>query len=335
VNITVPLGYDACEAAAAGATAQPKSAHPDYTYVPDSYLPAGNELESGRMTTEEAAAKCSSMPSCEGFTFQASSERGPAEVYFKTAAQGHQRGKGWHTYKKRQELTCSATPPEADTRTITVDIVREEPIVAMLRGFATGPECELLVEAGGNWSTMSRAYTSQGQTSSYRRSYSKNIYPPLEDSESEIMRIVARMFSATRSLTGYSVYPPGQEPLNAVLYRELGDEYRPHCDGACINKPHDVGERIATSILYCKTAELGGHTSFTESTHKVVPVEGDMLLFAYRLKNGRMSREAEHSGCPIRRGQKWIATQWYREGVSEQWNWEDANEKLRGGGSRV
>lgn len=35
-----------------------------------------------------------------------------------------------------------------------------------------------------------------------------------------------------------------------------------------------------------------------------------MLIFGY-LSDGKISM-AEHSGCPVLEGSKWIATQWYR-----------------------
>mmetsp|Transcript_66783 Transcript_66783/g.206787 ORF Transcript_66783/g.206787 Transcript_66783/m.206787 type:complete len:324 (-) Transcript_66783:7-978(-) len=307
------------------------SVHPDFAYLPGNYLPAGNDLAHERCSSAtEAAEKCVAMAGCEGFTYKAKSRDRPGNVYFKSSAVGHMRGKGWHSLRLRRPPTCSARPPEAETRTYRVDVIREEPLVAMVRGFAAPGECDLLVSEGGDWDAMSRAYTSHGKESSYRRSYSKNINPPLRESDHALTRFVGRMFSVTRNLTGYSVYPPGQEPVNAVLYKNIGDEYRPHCDGTCTGAAYKHAERIATSILYCRTPELGGHTSFTEGTHKVVPVEGDMLLFAYRCADGRMTgREAEHSGCPVRRGRKWIATQWYREGVDEDFTWQEANAVLR------
>ena len=30
----------------------------------------------------------------------------------------------------------------------------------------------------------------------------------------------------------------------------------------------------------------------------------------------------EHTGCPIREGTKWIATMWYREGMTAERGWE-------------
>jgi hypothetical protein len=140
-----------------------------------------------------------------------------------------------------------------------------------------------------------------------------------------------------------------------VVYKEAGDEYRPHCDGECYGAPYKLGKRVATSINYCEVADSGGQTSFTQSAIKVVPSAHDLLLFAYKLPSssgvGNRTRATpasvaeataaaaqatqaaqavamdngftEHSGCPLRSGRKWIATQWYREGVSVLRPWED------------
>ena len=56
-----------------------------------------------------------------------------------------------------------------------------------------------------------------------------------------------------------------------------------------------------------------------------------MLFFGYKLKDDNpLSRRGtrmdngltEHTGCPLRKGRKWIATMWYREGMTAQKGWE-------------
>ncbi|CAE8617355.1 unnamed protein product [Polarella glacialis] len=343
MDVTVPAGYDACEALSrADADAlreRPRERvkgslrHPDFSYVAGA-LPAGDDVgpTGRRMTAKEAAEECLSIPECEGFTFpHESSLKGPAEVWFKSIAKRISAAPNWHTYRRQMPDTCSAAQAfdSEEARSYSVDILREQPLLAVIRNFAQPDECAELMRHGGHWDDMGRAYVSKGGQSQYRRSYSANIDPDLKDTNSELTRMVARMFAVTRNLTGYSVWPPGQEPVNAVLYKNPGDEYRVHCDGSCRGTKYVPGERVATGILYCHAPEEGGQTSFSVDNLKVVPNTGDIVLFAYKMGNGQMAgQEVEHSGCPLRKGRKWIATQWYRETLTEEWNWQNAIEKV-------
>jgi len=61
---------------------------------------------------------------------------------------------------------------------------------------------------------------------------------------------------------------------------------------------------------------------------EVVPKRRQMLFFGYKLQDAeggfpRMDDgRTEHTGCPLREGQKWIATMWYREGMTAEKGWE-------------
>jgi hypothetical protein len=53
-----------------------------------------------------------------------------------------------------------------------------------------------------------------------------------------------------------------------------------------------------------------------------------MLFFGYKLRptveGGPFRMDpgyTEHSGCPLRKGTKWIATMWYREGMTAENDW--------------
>jgi len=63
----------------------------------------------------------------------------------------------------------------------------------------------------------------------------------------------------------------------------------------------------------------------------VVPAYGRLLFFGYKLRDANSptgwkatmdNLETEHSGCPLRKGTKWIGTMWFREGVSADKDWQ-------------
>ena len=108
-------------------------------------------------------------------------------------------------------------------------------------------------------------------------------------------------------------------------------QYRAHCDGECNGGPWREGKRIATGLVYCETADRGGDTLFTRVGLKVVPKPGQLLFFGYKLRDegsptgwaaAMDNGVTEHSGCPLHEGRKWIATMWFREGVSAERPWD-------------
>jgi hypothetical protein len=111
--------------------------------------------------------------------------------------------------------------------------------VAVVSNFATDQECKELVKAGGSDQDMGHAIKGganergAGAPLLYRRSYSSSIYMDHEDRANMITHFAKRMFAFVRHVTGYKVYSPGQEPINAVLYKNVGDENWPHCNGSC------------------------------------------------------------------------------------------------------
>ena len=114
---------------------------------------------------------------------------------------------------------------------------------------------------------------------------------------------------------------------------------------------HHPAGRVATAVLYCKTPERGGATTFTKADVFINPKPGMATFFSYKdVNSGHMDDGfTEHSGCPVIDGEKWISTvvhiiqfcyiiinlflrrtypfyycrrlQWMREGVSESNPW--------------
>jgi len=153
---------------------------------------------------------------------------------------------------------------------------------------------------------------------------SSNLYPDYS-SDNGLNDFAFRSYALARDLTQTpGLVPAGQEPVNLVQYTP-GREYRPHCDGECNGRTFQFGNRIATALAYCQEPAGGGATTFTQSGIKVSPERGAVLFFSYRLLDGVGSMDngqTEHSGCPVTDGEKWIAVQWFRDGVSEFRTWD-------------
>ena len=305
---------------------------PHFSYA-SGFLPAGHDLRSAEMTEAEAKEACWADEHCAGFTYTSALEPearavGTHRMLFKSSAEGQSGATGWHTWRKLKVLDCS---PEARARRaqplpLTVNVLRESPPVYVVDDFVSDDECDSMLSE--TIPKMGRSVVGGGGTSSWRQSYSVNMVPDFEDEDHLVTRIARRKFAFAREVAGYDVDEGvGQEPINAVYYYHDGDQYRPHCDGECHGGMYSLGARVASSLAYCLTAEKGGYTLFTRVGLKVVPKRRQMLFFGYFF-NGSTSvgtpmdnGHTEHTGCPTRVGRKWIATMWYRTGVTPEKDW--------------
>ncbi|CAD7939617.1 unnamed protein product [Amoebophrya sp. A120] len=214
-----------------------------------------------------------------------------------------------------------------DGRTARVHVLRENPSVFVVEDVGTGAECAPLIARGGPGQLTRASVTSKGGYSKARRTLSRNMFPQyvedetaLSDDFEKLLRTLGlRFFNVTRQLTKYPVHTPGQEPIN-WLYYKAGYEYRPHCDGNCGLPKLEKGMRVCTTLLYCNEPERGGATVFPKDRIKYTPKEGSLLLFTYNPDPASLSF---HSACPVLKGFKTTATQWYRLGVSAKDDWNN------------
>lgn len=105
-----------------------------------------------------------------------------------------------------------------------------------------------------------------------------------------------------------------------VLRYEAGQEYKPHFDWFDLKKPGSAnhlkrgGQRVGTTIIYLATPEEGGGTQFPKSGVQVYPRAGGAIFFANVDVAGRPDETSLHSGMPVVKGSKIVATYWQREG---------------------
>jgi prolyl 4-hydroxylase len=128
--------------------------------------------------------------------------------------------------------------------------------------------------------------------------------------------LVAEVQARLSELTG--IPASHGEPIQGQRYAP-GQEFRPHTDtfnpgGAdyYLNCA-EAGQRSWTAMIYLNQPEDGGATRFKTIGKTVQPEPGKLLAWNNLLADGSPNPATLHQGMKVRRGAKYILTQWYRE----------------------
>lgn len=191
--------------------------------------------------------------------------------------------------------------------------------------FVTDEECDILMRHGQPRLMRATVADADGTSvvSESRKAQQANYMINMDNPSADpLYPLYARVFQATNHHTKYNLSMDGQEDFTIIQYN-VADQYTPHCDGSCDGEAHVDKGRVASSVMYCKVADQGGGTTFTNVDVFVKPTKGMATFFSYKdKKTGLMDDgDTQHSGCPVLAGEKWITTVWMREGVSKEHNW--------------
>jgi hypothetical protein len=199
-----------------------------------------------------------------------------------------------------------------------IEILRESPMVATVRGFVTPDGCKDMLNNHAGLDGLVIAHVGSGggstSTSESRETLTNNMFINWNQ-DNILTRTAAATFDIVSELLGTSVPYEGQEPVNFLHYVK-GFEYKPHTDGY----GEKTGKRVATTLVYCEAATVGGGTVFPKGDPplRYQPGPGDMLYFEYQ-PNPMLQ---EHAACPVIEGNKSTLTQWHRLGVSPEVPWD-------------
>jgi hypothetical protein len=222
--------------------------------------------------------------------------------------------------------------------TVHVKLNRPASRIHVIDNFIRDDECQAMEEQAA--SKLHRATVADGKgghrVSESRKAMQAGILVPWKDEGDDhpIARVSRRVYDYVNHVLGLDIRENGQEDLMSIQYFGKGvnsteppDRYMPHCDGDCNGQRHKFGQRMATMVMYCTTAELGGHTNFRNAGVHVKPEKYAGIFFSY-IDPDAMTMDngfTEHSGCPVIEGEKKIVTQWIRYGVDDENTWDSFN----------
>lgn len=108
------------------------------------------------------------------------------------------------------------------------------------------------------------------------------------------------------------------EPLQGQRY-EVGQEFKAHTDYfEPNNADYDrycsvAGQRTWTFMVYLNDVEAGGATRFKVIDKLIQPERGKLIAWNNRKPDGALNGATLHHAMKVRKGFKYVITQWYRE----------------------
>lgn len=127
---------------------------------------------------------------------------------------------------------------------------------------------------------------------------------------------VAGLAAKLHGLSGISL--KHAEPLQGQRY-EVGQEFKAHTDyfeptHADYHTYCSVpGQRTWTFMIYLNDVEAGGATRFKAIDKIVQPERGKLVCWNNRRPDGSLNAATLHQAMKVRKGRKYVITQWYRE----------------------
>lgn len=197
-------------------------------------------------------------------------------------------------------------------REINVLLTVEKPRIILFGNVLSKDECEQMIELSKpklNKSTTVNNITGETELHKNRTSYGAFF----QINETPFIANIDRRVSELMQL------PIANGEGLQILNYQKGGEYKPHHDyfppqetGSRVHVAKG-GQRVATLILYLNNVEEGGETIFPEINLKVAPIQGNAVYFAYTNSKNQVDPLTLHGGCPVLRGEKYIATKWMRQ----------------------
>lgn len=177
----------------------------------------------------------------------------------------------------------------------------------IVRGFLSAPQCAdlvALIEASHRPSTIA----DDNGDDAFRTSSTCDLPRDLP--------VVMDVSTALTRLNG--IDPTHAEPLQGQRY-EAGQEFKAHTDYFEPDGPDfdtycaTAGQRTWTFMIYLNEVDAGGATRFKVIDKMIQPETGKLIAWNNRRADGSPNVATLHHAMKVRKGRKYVVTQWYRE----------------------
>lgn len=199
-------------------------------------------------------------------------------------------------------------------RAVHVSMRLAQPVVAVFDNFMTHAECDELIALSRqklSRSAIVDPVTGHNKVINDRSSY--GTYFNLAEND-----FIAKL---DRRIADVMHWPMENGEGLQILHYPVGGEYKAHFDyfppndsGSALHLAKG-GQRVSTLVMYLNDVEEGGGTHFPDIHLTVTPKKGAASYFEYCNSQGQVDPRSLHSGMPVIRGEKWIATKWMRQGT--------------------
>ncbi|CAB3398688.1 unnamed protein product [Caenorhabditis bovis] len=190
---------------------------------------------------------------------------------------------------------------------VKLEIVNFDPILVIYRDILTATQVDGFLEVFRN-RTLERAETI-GPKSDARQA--NNTFFFFNDSP------ITQSISETLATSIPYINFETSEEISALSYLP-GGHYVEHYDYIDYNENYtdwffeNYGNRFATVIMVFKTADEGGCTAFPVMNKSIRANPGDAFMWFNMMADEQMDAASLHSGCPVYKGEKIVATVWTR-----------------------
>lgn len=211
--------------------------------------------------------------------------------------------------------TAAASTLQSEDLQEHIEVLSWSPRIFMYRKFLTPEECDYIIEKARPCLIPSTVVNDNaGGLISDNRRRSEGMFFPKNHGDPVLEEIEKKISLLT-------LIPLENGENIQVVHYEVGGEYQPHFDYFMNNTVGGVanlnrgGQRVASFLMYLNSPEEGGATIFPYVKINVQPVKGDALLFFDCRLDGTVDSLTLHGGAPVKKGEKWLATRWLRQGV--------------------